>query len=444
MAEKKTITRQQLAGSQGESFVRERANAMGFMFSSYGPPEAGIDGLLELRDPESGEVNAKLIAVQVKTRDDGNYPAETDASFEYLMDPKDVAYWRESNIPVIIVLVHLGRREAYWKNVDGGTDKGARRLTVDKQRDRFDETARDRISDLCVAKSGWGVWFPTLKSGESGHLNLIEVVLPEYIFVAASPFKTGREALFELLATEDRPPDDWVIRGGQFLSFRDPREEPLEQIIDAGSVEEMPCDEIAFPDDEADERNLIELLRRTLGAQIDGLLAYDKGRKAFYFPAEPEVIERTYSYNSLKQKASSNVVKKYERDGKLKYVRHHAFEPRFWRMGDAWFLSVTPTFVFTWDGFKPDKFSAGRLAGKKQREFNAALLGQFVMWRSLLTDVGSQSETAELFKHGPGREQILRFKIIENLNLPRGVPDDLWRSSEPVSANDERQGRLAV
>jgi hypothetical protein len=53
----KTITRQQLAGSQGEAFVKERANAMGFLFSTYGQPEAGIDGLLELRDPKTGVVS---------------------------------------------------------------------------------------------------------------------------------------------------------------------------------------------------------------------------------------------------------------------------------------------------------------------------------------------------------------------------------------------------
>jgi hypothetical protein len=42
----KKITRQQLAGTQGEAFIKERANAMGFLFNTYGQPETGIDGLL--------------------------------------------------------------------------------------------------------------------------------------------------------------------------------------------------------------------------------------------------------------------------------------------------------------------------------------------------------------------------------------------------------------
>jgi len=91
----KTITRQQIAGSQGEAFVRERAHDMGFLFNPYGQPEAGIDGLLELRDPATGEVKGQLVAAQVKTRDDDAYTAETDTAFEYLLDARDVEYWRE-------------------------------------------------------------------------------------------------------------------------------------------------------------------------------------------------------------------------------------------------------------------------------------------------------------------------------------------------------------
>ena len=41
----KKLTRQQIAGTQGEAFVSERAGSMGFLSSPYGPPEAGIDGL---------------------------------------------------------------------------------------------------------------------------------------------------------------------------------------------------------------------------------------------------------------------------------------------------------------------------------------------------------------------------------------------------------------
>ena len=67
----KTITRQQLIGSRGEAFVNEKANGMGFLYTRYGPLEAGVDGLLEIRDPQTGAVTSQLIAVQVKTQEKG-------------------------------------------------------------------------------------------------------------------------------------------------------------------------------------------------------------------------------------------------------------------------------------------------------------------------------------------------------------------------------------
>jgi hypothetical protein len=440
----KKLTRQQIAGSQGEAFVKERANAMGFLYSPYGPPEAGYDGLLELRDPGTGAPSGRLIAVQVKTTDGGEYTADDGEMFQYLMDAEDVAYWREGNLPVILVLVHLGRREAFWKSVDDGRGPGQRRLHITRSSDRFDETARDALAALCVAKSRFGVWFPTYKGGERGHMNLLEVVLPEYVYVGASPFKTGRDALFALLEKDERPPDDWTIRSGHFTSFRDPRGTVLDRIVDGGSIEAVAAADVAFPDEEADEHAVIDLLRRTLTTQLDGLLAFSRDQKAFYFPATEKTVEKKYGYTSLKIATSADVVKKYEKDGRLKYVRHHAFEPRFWRVGDTWFLSVSPTFVFTWDGFRPDRFASGRLAGKKQREFNSALLGQFVMWRHLLTALGQKSATASLFDLEPERDHILQFKAVEPLALPRGVPDDVWRSSEIVPFGDDSQGRLGL
>ena len=439
----KTVTNAQMIGSQGESFVAERANAMGFMFSPYGPLEAGIDGLLEIRDPQSRTATGRLVAVQVKTKAEGAYTAETEAGFEYLMDETDVTYWRDSNLPVVVVLVHLARRIAYWKSVSEGTGSGGRRLRIDKSADVFDDTAREAIAALCVAKGGWGVSFPPLRSGENGHLNLLEVILPRKIYVGASPFKAGGAALRELLEHDDRPPDDWVIRAGQFMSFRDPRNGPLAHIVDIGSVEPFDSDEIAFPDDESDEHTIIDLLRRTLTAQLDGILAYSRPQRAFFFAARFETIKRAYFYRSLKKRTSAAVVKQYKKHGKVVYVRHHAFEPRFWRIGNHWYLSITPTFVFTWDGFRPDRFGSSRLAGKKKLEHQAALTGQFVMWRHLLIG-DADGETSHLFDLEPDSERILDFQSLDPLVMPQSVPEETWKASDPFAREATNQMPLGI
>ena len=433
----------EIIGARGEAFVNERANAMGFMFSRYGPLEAGIDGLLEIRDPDTGAATGQLVAVQVKTKAGGSYTAETDSGFEYLMEESDVAYWRGCNLPVIVALVHLEKRTAYWKVADAGVDAEKRRLRIDKTSDRFDINARDAIATLCVARGGFGVWFPPLKTEENGHLNLLEVALPDTAYVGASPFKRGRQALYELLDHEERPPYDWIIRDGHFISFRDPREGALTHIVDIGSIEEIASEEVAFPDEEPDEHAIIDLLRRTLSTQLDGVLTFNRKQRAFYFPAVQDTIKRSYQYKSLQQRTSADVVKKYEKGGKLKYVRHHAFEPRFWRIGDQWFLLVTPTFVFTWDGFRPDKFASDRLARKKQFEYNSALTGQFAMWRYLLCG-DDQNKTSSLFDLEPKAGSILKFLPLNPLSLPRSVPDDLWRASESAAPQSTGQRRFTV
>ena len=188
---------------------------------------------------------------------------------------------------------------------------------------------------------------------------------------------------------------------------------------------------------------LIDLLRRTLIAQLDGVLSYSRGRRAFYFTANTDTIKRVYAYRSLKSYTSAHVVKQYEKDGKVVYVRHHAFEPRFWRIGNQWYLSITPTFVFTWDGFRPDRYAASRLAGKKKLEHQAALTGQFVMWRHLLIGETHQ-ETVQLLEPEPVSERLLHFQSLDPLIMPRSVPEEVWRVGEPAVSAPANQRLLGI
>ncbi len=57
----KTITTQQLIGDQGVAMARKLIGEMGYVFYETGQVEAGIDGLLELRDPD-GTVRAQFLA----------------------------------------------------------------------------------------------------------------------------------------------------------------------------------------------------------------------------------------------------------------------------------------------------------------------------------------------------------------------------------------------
>ena len=430
----KKLTKNQLIGQRGELLAAERTMAMGYAFQATNRLETGVDGLLELRDQQTGQMLGKWVACQIKTREAEPYTREDNASFEYLLNPEDLAYWRGSNIPVIIVLVRLSDQSMFWKQVDAGSWSEPRRLTFDKGADQFSKSAADRVAALCIEHDRLGSYVPPMQTGEPGHLTMIRVLMPDEIFVGASLFGSGREAARELASVDPHAPFDWVIRDRRFISFRDPRGTALSAIVDAGSVEAVETELVAFPDEVDDEYMFIDLLARTLSVQFERDLAFDRETRALYFRAREQDTGHRYYYRSLVNETSADVVKVWRRkDGAVGSVRHHAFIPRFQRIGDEWLLSITPTFIFTHDGFRAHRNSAALITGKKKLEKEGAIRGQFFMWRHLL--VGRDDQQADLLKSSQDRVGILQFAALEMIEIPMAVPEETWRREDPNAPN---------
>lgn len=213
-----------------------------------------------------------------------------------------------------------------------------RRLGFDKAIDSLDGASLDRLAALSVKRGQLGTYIPPMRTGELAHLNLMRIVLPEEIFIADSPFASGREAVPDLLKTDERR-FDWVIRGRRFVSFRDPRGTGPEAIVDVDTVEAVDTDLIADSDDPDDELVMLELLRRTMVEQVSPDLAFDGKTRTFYFRAPERFQPREYEYRSLRVNTSATVVQVYmnkKRKDQVQSVRHHAFRPRFERIGDEW------------------------------------------------------------------------------------------------------------
>ncbi|MGV2166200.1 DUF4365 domain-containing protein, partial [Agrobacterium sp. 16-172Ci] len=98
----KNVTQNQLVGEIGETAAKLQFLKIGFQFDPRSRLEAGIDAIVEIMD--HGRPLAKMIAVQVKTTAAGKYAGEDDNGFHYLLKSEDLAYWRGSNLPIIIVL----------------------------------------------------------------------------------------------------------------------------------------------------------------------------------------------------------------------------------------------------------------------------------------------------------------------------------------------------
>lgn len=426
----KKITDNQILGELGETVVKKIVLEMGFIYEPRGRLEAGTDGVLELRDSRSGKPLGKLLAIQVKSTAAGAYLRETDKNFEYLLKPDDLVYWRQSNIPVIIVLWRKSDDAAFWKDVTDAVHGEERRLRFDKVADAFDVRCADRLGSLTIDRGTPGVFLPPLGEGEGVITNLLRIVLPDEIFVASSPFGSGRDAIPELLKQENAR-FDWVIRNRRFVSFFDPRKFGTKSIVDVDQVDAVDTELVAFSEELDDTNDTIELLRRTLERQAASQISYIRKDKLFYFHAISKNRPRSYAYKANVNETSARVVSVYgnrKNPGGHGYVRHHAATLRFERLGDEWFLVIDPTFYFTRDGFAPHPFPAALLAGKKRLERNAAVRGQVMMWQQLIVEAG-QPDTG-LFADGTAKP-ALGFERLPIIELSRAVPENSWERTDP-------------
>jgi hypothetical protein len=380
----KTLTPSQVIGEIGEAAARLRFLTIGFQFDGRSRLEAGIDGIAEVMD--KGRPMARMIAVQVKAKEAGRYASEDEQGFSYLLKSKDLDYWRGSNLPVILVLYRKSDETFYWHEVPNGFTEGDRRIRFIKGRDALDRDAADRLAALTVPKSGFGYYVPPLGGGEEALVNILPITLPREVFVATTPH-SGRQATSLLLDGDEPARFDWVIRGGSFWSFHDPRASSCRHIVDLDQVEAIETSHLAFHDDLDEQNNFAFLLKSALKHQVREDLNWQKERKLLYFRALNANEPRTFFYDASKKKTDADVVNvsMSKRDlGKVEFVRHHAFIPRFELLQEQWFLVITPTYFFTTNGFVPHSYPDALLSGKKRMDNSASLRGQVIMWHRVL------------------------------------------------------------
>ena len=90
-----------------------------------GGTEVGIDGHIELFDQNSGTALGKMIAVQSRVRQ--SFANETDVGFDYYCDERDLAYWLQGNMPILLIVSRPENDEAYWVSIKDYFDDPVRR-----------------------------------------------------------------------------------------------------------------------------------------------------------------------------------------------------------------------------------------------------------------------------------------------------------------------------
>jgi nucleoside phosphorylase len=261
---------------------------------------------------------------------------------------------------------------------------------------------------------------PSQKPAESeeGFANLVPLRhFPTTLYVAPTTARTKKQAWAVLLdgiseKNANRLPGAWTIHDGNLYSFVDPEQSKLEEIIEAGGLERFDTNEWAGSGDDDKRRLFVQLLNGSLRDDMwTHGVRYQRDQDVYAFMGRPDKPPRRLTYANLKLRSTATVVSHYvnrPKKGRLyRYMRHASFQGRFRFLGSAWYLEITPTYRFTYNGKDLDHFHANRLSGIKRLERNRSVLSQLLLWQAVLRAPWTRVDQPRLLEFGP----LLSFRF---------------------------------
>jgi hypothetical protein len=287
------------------------------------------------------------------------------------------------------------------------------------------------LEPSCCIHSGTKGLSP-LPQTEHLYSNLLKVEsFAESLYLAATEYRSQRELWKKFEALQVDPGGEAVLKNKSILSFHNLEEHPWCEICDIGSIECFRVGEWAYSDDPDKQREFVELLNRSLREKLepDIRIKRDKHGKEYYFFAPQfdeagKLTSRELFYKSLKKGTSRSVFHVYMRKddpSKISFCRHSAFYGRFLRFDDRWYLEITPHYRFTYDGNRETSFHESQLTRIKQKDWNANVLGQVVMWAEYLRG------RPDLFTKA---YPFLTFGSLVSFDINAGIDDNVWLKRE--------------
>lgn len=427
---RKKIGQSDIIGQQGINIIEEVVLEMGFLWYPTGGVEAGIDGFIEIRDSQTGEVTNCIIQVQSKATQKTNLQAENETSFEYRCEERDIDYWLQGNAPVILIVVKTSTREAFWVSVKDyfcdAKRRQSKKVTFDFGFNRFDVNARDALIRLAVPQNS-GLYLAPRPKLEKLYSNLLKVSeFTPHLYTAYTFTEDKSKAYSALQKIGRNLGQEWLLKENFVLSFHDLRQPPWTEICDLGTVEQHGVEEWSLSNLLERHQEFVWLLNKVLHEKVKSDLLFDRKKKCYYFKPTNDLSARRYNYRGLAKKTHRDVFLPYSKKNsdQVAYYRHSAFEGQFIRVDSDWFLEITPTYFFTRDGYTTDKFDKEHLSGIKRLEKNPAVFGQLLMWAEYLITPAQ----GDLFI--PNYPFLQFFDPLETFDIEVGIDDLIWLRNE--------------
>lgn len=424
----KTLSSQGLLGQRGVNLIENVVLDMGSRWTPSGPNEVGIDGYIELFDPASGATLGRTLAVQSKAVSE--LLNETDETFDYWCEQRDLNYWLQGNLPVILIVSQPAKNEAYWVSIkeyfSNSEQRASPKVRFRKTTQRFTVASFRDLVDL-GRSSEIGLYLAPVPRAEHLHSNLLPLVrYPSHLYIASTSLRSAGEVWASLRRESTFTDGAWLLRDKNMVAFHDLSEPPWSSICDQGTVESFDSSEWAASDDADRSRQFVQLLNQTLRSQLAPEVRYWPREDCYAYVSHLDEGKKRLSYPSLKRQSPLSVVSKFQKkslDGRIfEWLRHLAFRGQFRRFDGQWYLEITPTYRFTRDGDWLYRFHEEALKGIKRLEGNRAVLSTVLFWANYL------NPKSDLFA---AKDNPLTFGNLLAFNMEVGINDKQWSARDP-------------
>jgi hypothetical protein len=413
----KKIDKSAHIGDAGIALIHTRVSAMGHVWHARAL-DAGIDGTIELRDPATGLVSNRHLLVQSKASD-LSFAGETADKFHFIVDERDLEYWLQATLPVILVCSHPKTNDAWWVHVQAYFADPARR--ADRRVDFAKATMafNDDISGrLFAVADPHGQAHTSVAEHRAEKLvsNLLPVAIPEEYWSYKSRAKDTGHVYAVQRESEMELRHDFVVSGGRLLTWAPVEGTALATATEEGGKVAPTCE---FMDGSADsERLVVWMLNAALRHDLREDCAYHRKRQMLYFKATRDFRPRRVNTGGKHLRTAFKGHPNKRDPSKVAYYRHSGLKWQFVNLEGEWFCTLTPDYFYSYDGRRESRFSASYLSGIKKLERNQSVLGETRMWAAFLRFEPNLLDQ---------RDRILDFGELEAFGVGRGIDDESWR-----------------
>lgn len=173
----------------------------------------------------------------------------------------------------------------------------------------------------------------------------------------------------------------WCVFENRIFTFYDMEEEAaFRSIVDVGSIEELATEDIS-QHELVEYQNLFKyLMKDTLrDLLLDFHVNWSRQQKQFYFlPENKDADLRKEEWVGKKRSRRRVFEKKYQTKdpSKVAFFKHLAFDISFLDNDSQWYATITPSWYYTYNMYKRNRFHDDLLSKQKRLEHNSSVRDQ--------------------------------------------------------------------